>query len=64
MILTGLAGYVIESLKRLLNDNVKTCAYYGVAAFNVKGVTLHFYLQLTIGGKKCSPLKGPSLQRL
>ena len=56
LILTGLAGsgksYVIESLKNLLGDNVRTCSYYGVAAFSVKGLTLHSLLQLPIHGKK------------
>ena len=56
LILTGLAGsgksYVIESLKNLLGDNVRTCSYYGVAAFNVKGLTLRSLLQLPIRGEK------------
>ena len=40
------------------------CFYFGIAAFNVKGHTLHSIFQLPIRGKRNSDLKGDSLQRL
>ena len=68
LIITGLAGsgksYVIDALKNLLQDSCKVCAYFGIAAFNVKGQTIHSLLQLPIRGKKSSDLKGQSLKKL
>ena len=68
LILTGLAGsgksYVINAIKTLLKDKCKVCAFFGIAAFNVKGKTLHSLLQLPIGGKRSSELKGQALKRL
>ena len=45
MILTDVAGsgksYVIDCIRHLLREECKICAYFGTAAFNVKGRTLH-----------------------
>ena len=68
LIITGLAGsgksYVIDAMKSLLQDKCKVCAYFGIAAFNVKGQTIHSFLQLPIRGKKSCDLKGQSLRKL
>ena len=68
LIITGLAGsgksYVIDAIKNLLKQHCKVCSFFGMAASNVKGQTLHSLLQLPIRGKKCAELKGQSLQRL
>ena len=68
MIVTGQAGsgksYLINGLKNLLTSSCHITAFFGVAAFNVKGQTLHSLFQLPIRGKKNGDLKGPSLQRL
>ena len=45
MIITGQAGsgksYVIDALKDLLRNSCLVCSYFGIAAFNVRGYTLH-----------------------
>ena len=68
MIITGQAGsgksYVIDALRDLLHASCIVCSYFGIAAFNVKGHTLHSIFQLPIRGKRNSDLKGDSLQRL
>ena len=68
LIITGPAGSgkssVIDAIKNLLKQHCKVCIFFGMAAFNVKGQTLHSLLQLPIRGKKCAELKGQSLQRL
>ena len=66
LILTGLVGsgksYVINAMKTMLIEKCKVCAFFGIAAFNVKGKTLHSLLQLPTGGKRSSELKGQALQ--
>ena len=56
MILTGLGGsgksFVIQAVTNLVNEQCKVCTYFGIAAFNLKGTTLHSLLQLPIRGKK------------
>lgn len=41
MIITGLGGsgksFVIQAVTNLLNEQCKVCAYFGIAAFNIKG---------------------------
>lgn len=68
MIITGLAGsgksYVIDAIKSLLKQNCKVCAFFGIAAFNIGGMTLHSLLQLPIKGKKNCPLQSSALSRL
>lgn len=45
MIITGFGGscksFEIEAVKNLLNEQCKVCAFFGIAAFNRKGTTLH-----------------------
>ena len=68
MTLTGLGGsgksFVIQAVTNLLNEQCKVCAYFGIAAFDIKGTTLHSLLQLPIRGKKNGPLKSSALARL
>ena len=65
LIITGLAGsgksHVIDAMKNLLKEKCKVCAYFGIAAFNVKGQTLHSLFQLPIKGKRSTDLKGQAL---
>ena len=66
MIITGLGGYgkrfVIQAVTNLLKEQCKICAYFGIAAFNIKGSTLHSHLQLPIRSKKNGRLKSSALQ--
>ena len=68
MIITGLGGsgkrFVIQAVTNLINEQCKVCAYFGIAAFNIKGTTLHSLLQLPRRGKKNGPLKSSALARL
>lgn len=68
MIITGLAGsgksYVIDAIKCLLEQQCRICSFFGIAAFNVSGTTLHSLLQLPIRGKRNGPLKSSALMRL
>lgn len=68
MIITGSGGsgksFVIKAVTGLLNEQCKVCAYFGIAAFNIKGTTLHSLLQLPIRGKKNGPLKASALAKL
>lgn len=68
MIITGLGGsgksYVIQALSELLDTQCKVCAFFGIAAFNIKGRTLHSLLQLPIKGRNNGPLKASALAKL
>ena len=68
MIITGQGGsgksYVIQALNHFLNRQCKVCAFFGIAAFNIKGRTLHSLLQLPIRGKNNGPLKSSALAKL
>ena len=68
MIITGLGGsgmsFVIEAVRTLLNEKCRVCSFFGIAAFNIKGTTLHSLLQLPIQGKRNGPLKSSSLAQL
>lgn len=65
MMITGLGGsgksFVIQALSQLLHTKCRVCAFFGIAAFNIKGKTLHSLLQLPIKGKKNGPLKSSAL---
>ena len=54
MMITGLGGsgktFVVEAVRNLPNE--KVCAFFGIAAFNIKGTTLHSLLQLPKKGKE------------
>lgn len=66
MMITGLAGksFLINNIRALLKERCVVTAYFGIAAFNVKGKTLHSLLNLPIRGRNCHSLKGPALSRL
>lgn len=70
MIIMGLAGsgksYVINALTSLLKEACRVCAFFGIAANNVGGNTLHSLLQLhvPIRGNKNGPLKSSTLSKL
>ena len=68
LMITGLGGsrksFVIEAVRSLLKEKCKVCAFFGIAAFNIKGCTLHSLLQLPIRGKRHVPLKSSALAKL
>ena len=67
MIITGLGGQekaVIQALSELLDTQCNVCAFFGIAAFNIKGRTLHSLLQLPIKGRNNGPLKSSALAKL
>ena len=68
MIISGVAGsgksFVINNIKVLLREKCVVTAYFGIAAFNVKGKTLRSLLRLPIRGKNQHDLKGPALLQL
>lgn len=68
MMITGLAGsgksYLINSIRALLKEKCVVSAYFGIAAFNIKGKTLHSLLKLPIRGRNLKDLKGPALLQL
>ena len=49
MIITGFGGscksFEIEAVTNLLNEQCKVFAFFGIAAFNRKGTSLHTLLQ-------------------
>ena len=55
MIIKGLAGsgksFVIDAISSLLKQCCIVIAFFGIAAFNVNGKTLHSLLRLPIRGK-------------
>ena len=67
-VITGLGGsgksFVIEAVRNLLNEKCRVCAFFGIAAFNIKGTALHSLLQLPIQGKRNGPLKSSALAKL
>lgn len=68
MILTGQGGsgksYLINGFRNLFGEKCKVLSYFGIAAFNVKGETLHSFFQLPIRGRNTGLLKGSSLNKL
>lgn len=68
MMIIGLAGsgksYLINSIRALLKKKCVVSAYFGIAAFNIKGQTLHSLLKLPIRGRNLNDLKGPALLQL
>lgn len=67
LIVSGTAGtgksYLIQCLKRLLNDSLCVTAPTGVAAFNIEGYTLHSLLALPVKGD-FKDLEGKRLQTI
>ncbi|XP_066936565.1 uncharacterized protein [Clytia hemisphaerica] len=68
MIITGIAGsgksYLINCIKKLLGKKCLLTSYFGIAAFNINGRTLHSTLKLPIRSKLKHELKGKSLDNL
>lgn len=68
MIITGQAGsgksFLIDCLRQLLGSACIVCAFFGIAAFNVEGQTLHSLFHLPIRGRSKHDLKGPRLAKL
>jgi len=54
IIISGTAGtgksYIINCLKRLLQDRLRVCAPTGVASYNIQGFTLHTLFRLPTRG--------------
>ena len=63
VIITG-KSYIINVIQNLLCEKCIVLAFFGIAAFNIKGSTLHSILQLPIGPKKGDELKGEALMKL
>ena len=57
-------SYIINALKSLLGNNCIVTSFFGIAAFNINGVTLHSLLKLPIRGVRNYDLKGPALSNL
>ena len=68
MIIMGIAGsgksYLINCIKRHLGEKCLSTAFFGIAAFNINGKTLHSTLQLPIRNKRNQELKGDALIKL
>ena len=68
MIITGQAGagksFLIDCLRQLLGSACIVCSFFGIAAFNVEGQTLHSSFNLPIRGRSKHDLKGPQLAKL
>ena len=62
----GVSGksYIINALKSLLGNNCNVTSFFGVAAFNINGITVHSLLQLPIRGVRNYDLKGPTLSNI
>ena len=67
MLVSGTAGtgksYLIQCIKKLLQDRLVVAAPTGVAAFNVHGYTLHSLLSIPVRGD-FKPLQGNRLQTI
>lgn len=55
---------MINALRSLLNDCCIVSSYFGIAAYNINGITLHSLLKLPIRGMNKCDLKGPTLNKL
>ena len=68
LIVLGVAGtgksYLINAIKQLLHEKCAVCAPTGKASFNIKGVTLHSLLRLSVGQRRMSDLSGQCLAQL
>lgn len=68
MMIMGQAGsgksYVINYLRARLGRRCAVSAFFGIAAFNISGKTLHSLLKLPIRGKHQCELKGTALLRV
>ena len=65
---TGVAGtgksFLIYALQQLLLEKCVDVAFFGIAAFNIRGSTLHKLLQLPVGPRKHTDLTEDALSKL
>ena len=68
MMITGIAGsgksYLINCIKKLLGEKCLLTSFFGIAAFNINGKTLHSTLRLPMKNRLNHELKGKSLENL
>ena len=68
LIITGQGGsgksYVSNAICSLVLDNSIVASCFGIASFNISGVTLHTLLCLPIRGRNTCDLKGKALAQL
>lgn len=68
MIITGKANseksFVIDRLHCLLKHKCIITALFRIAAYNINGKTLHYFLKLPIRGRRNEDLKGSALAEL
>lgn len=68
LIIKSFAGtgksYLINALRNLLQNNCTVTATTGKASFNVNGITIHSLLNLPVGSRGNTDLKGQTLVRL
>ena len=68
IMITGQGGsgksFVINAVRSLLQSKCIVASCFGIAAFNIQGVTLHSLLRLPIRGKNNCDLKGTALAKL
>ena len=57
-------SFVIRALQNLLSGTCIITSYYGIAAFNIAGVTMQSHLRIPINGKNACDLKGKTLAQL
>lgn len=65
LLINGFAGtgkiYLINALRNLLQNNCTGTATTGKASFNVNGITIHSLLNLPVGPRGNTDLRGQSL---
>lgn len=68
LIINGFAGtgksYLISALRNLMQQNCTVTATTGKASFNINGITVHSLLNLPVGARGNTDLKGRALVRL
>ena len=68
LMITGQGGsgksFVINAVRQLLGNCCIVSSYFGIASFNIGGITLHSLLKLPIRGQNCCELKGQALSNL
>ena len=57
-------SFLINGLRQLLGEQCIVSSYFGIAAYNINGVTLHSLLNMPIRGKNSCDLKGRALTDL
>jgi len=68
ILVTGKAGsaksFLIDRIRTTLGDKCQVSAMFGIAAFNIRGKTLHYLLKLPIRGKRKKDLNGEPLVQI